>query len=289
MKPKDPTPKESQCGLVYHIKCQSCEHTYIGETGRNMGVRFKEHTTRKNTNSAVKEHLEATNHRCSMENVKILEREENWYKRKIKEAIMIQRHQPTLNRDKGLELPPVYSSLLSHDPNGSCDSSAPQQRHWRRRRDGCRKFWQRYFNDLLKVNSSIYLFIVLVVKIIGCFNPKFQVRKTCQQAVSSILKGSIFLSQPKGPKIHPAAASTAKFCVSQIEKCGGKVQAWRSTVLRKFCTRHPKIDQYSSNFKLNSYCAKIAEFMPGSCNASHYVFYHFRQHFLFWCHHFLFW
>ena len=129
VKPKDQTPKESQCGLVYHIMCQSCNHTYIGETGRNMGVRFKEHTTRKNTNSAVKEHLEATNHRCSMENVKILEREENWYKRKVKEAIMIQRHQPTLNRDKGLELPPVYSSLLSHDPNGSCDVSAPQQRH----------------------------------------------------------------------------------------------------------------------------------------------------------------
>ena len=130
MIPKDQTPKENQCGLIYHIKCQNCDQDYIGETGRNMGVRFKEHTTRKNTNSAIKEHLEATNHRCSMDNVKILDREDNWYKRKIKEAIRIQRHQPTLNRDKGLELPPVYSSLLSHDPIGSCDASAPQpQRH----------------------------------------------------------------------------------------------------------------------------------------------------------------
>ena len=87
VKPKDQTPKENQCGLIYHIKCQNCDQDYIGETGRNMGVRFKEHTTRKNTNSAIKEHLEATNHRCSMDNVKILDREDNWYKRKIKEAI----------------------------------------------------------------------------------------------------------------------------------------------------------------------------------------------------------
>ena len=94
-----------------------------------MGTRFKEHTTRKGTVSAVKEHLEKNNHKCSLDNVKVLDREENWHRRKIKEAIMIQRHQPTLNRDKGLELPAAYSALLSHDPNGSCDASAPQQRH----------------------------------------------------------------------------------------------------------------------------------------------------------------
>ena len=129
VRPKDPTPIEQQCGLVYQIKCQNCHHYYIGETSRNMGTRFKEHTTRKGTVSAVKEHLNDSKHSCSIENVKILDREENWHRRKIKEAIMIQRHQPTLNRDKGLELPAAYTSLLSHDPPGSCDASAPQQRH----------------------------------------------------------------------------------------------------------------------------------------------------------------
>ena len=129
VRPKDTIPKEDQCGLVYHIKCKDCDDTYIGETGRNMGVRFKEHTSRKGTNSAIKEHLESKNHTCSLEEVKILEKEDDWYKRKVKEAIMIQRHQPTLNRDKGLELPPIYLPLLSHDPSGSCDASAPSQRH----------------------------------------------------------------------------------------------------------------------------------------------------------------
>ena len=129
VKPKDATPIEQQCGLVYHIKCQDCHHNYIGETGRNMGIRFKEHTIRKGTVSAVKEHLESSRHSCSLEDVRILDREEDWYRRKIKEAIMIERHHPTLNRDKGLELPAAYSSLLSHDSYESCDASAPSQRH----------------------------------------------------------------------------------------------------------------------------------------------------------------
>ena len=129
VKPKDKIPKEQQCGLVYEITCKNCDSTYIGETGRNMGTRFKEHTSRKGTNSAIKEHLEAEGHTCTLDGVKILEKEEDWFKRKVKEAIQIHRHQPSLNRDKGLELPPVYSQLLSHDPNGSCDASAPQQRH----------------------------------------------------------------------------------------------------------------------------------------------------------------
>ena len=129
VKPKDITPKEHQCGLVYHIACKDCNNTYIGETGRNMGTRFKEHTSRKGTNSALKEHLEAAKHSCTLDNVKILEKEDDWFRRKVKEAIMIQRYHPTLNRDKGLELPPIYSSLLSRDSHGSCDASAPTQRH----------------------------------------------------------------------------------------------------------------------------------------------------------------
>ena len=129
VKPKDKTPKESLCGLVYHIQCRDCHHNYIGETGRNLGTRFKEHTARKGHNSAVKEHLDKCGHRCTLDDVKVLDREDHWYRRKIKEAILIQRHQPTLNRDQGLELAPVFCSLLSRDTPVSRDFSAPQQRH----------------------------------------------------------------------------------------------------------------------------------------------------------------
>ena len=79
-----------------------------------MGTRFKEHTSRKGTNSAIKEHLEAQGHTCTLDEVKILEKEDDWFKRKVKEAILIHRHQPTLNRDKGLELPPQEKGKGGH-------------------------------------------------------------------------------------------------------------------------------------------------------------------------------
>ena len=41
--PKDPTEKEDQTGVVYHIPCSDCSSVYIGETGRKLKLRLKEH------------------------------------------------------------------------------------------------------------------------------------------------------------------------------------------------------------------------------------------------------
>jgi hypothetical protein len=111
--PKDKTLKQQQCGVVYHIKCGSCEAEYVGETARSLDIRYKEHTSRKSTNSAVKEHLETTGHNCSLVDVKILDKEANWYRRRIKEAIRISQMKPNLNRDAGHDLSPVYQQLFS--------------------------------------------------------------------------------------------------------------------------------------------------------------------------------
>ena len=104
---------------MYHIQYKDCHNNYIGETGRNLGVRFKEHTARKGVNSAMKEHPNNCGHSCTLDNVKILDKEDHWYRRKIKEAIMIQRHHLPLNLDQGLKLPPVFCrsnpmTLASH-------------------------------------------------------------------------------------------------------------------------------------------------------------------------------
>lgn len=48
-----------------------------------------------------------------------------------------------------------------------------------------------------------------------------QIRKAAQHGVCSVLKGSEFMFGEKAPAHHPAAVSTAKFCIQEIEKSGG--------------------------------------------------------------------
>lgn len=62
--------------------------------------------------------------------------------------------------------------------------------------------------------------------ILSCFNLisnfSSQVRKAAQQGVCSILRGSDFLFTDKAPTHHPAAVTTAKFCIKEMEQAGGK-------------------------------------------------------------------
>lgn len=52
-----------------------------------------------------------------------------------------------------------------------------------------------------------------------------QIRKAAQHGVCSVIKGSEFMFGEKAPAHHPAATSTAKFCIQEIEKSGGRSQA----------------------------------------------------------------
>ena len=110
MRVKDKTEKLKKCGVIYHIKCENCQNDYIGETARTLGTRLKEHVTR--SSSAVHEHCDNTGHNIEADNTTILTSEDSNIKRKVKEAILIKQRRPSLNRDEGLELPPVYTPLL---------------------------------------------------------------------------------------------------------------------------------------------------------------------------------
>ncbi|MCG8432367.1 MAG: hypothetical protein MJA29_14510, partial [Candidatus Omnitrophica bacterium] len=103
-------------GTVYQIKC-SCNNTYIGETGRPLNVRVKEHKQscqKMDHKSAISEHLmENPTHSIDWENVTILKDNlTNTHKRKLHEAISITRSSPELNRDCGQEIPIAYSPLI---------------------------------------------------------------------------------------------------------------------------------------------------------------------------------
>jgi len=47
--PKDKVIDEEKTELIYQIHCKNCLSSYIGETGRKLGLRMKEH--RKEVNS----------------------------------------------------------------------------------------------------------------------------------------------------------------------------------------------------------------------------------------------
>lgn len=62
---------------------------------------------------AVGEHIQHHNHGIDMEHVQIVDREEHFWNRKIREVTEIQSQQPTLNRDLRYELAPIYDDLFT--------------------------------------------------------------------------------------------------------------------------------------------------------------------------------
>ncbi|XP_063818418.1 RRP12-like protein [Pseudophryne corroboree] len=54
---------------------------------------------------------------------------------------------------------------------------------------------------------------------------KPKIRKAAQLGVCSVLKGSDFMFSDSAPAHHPAAQSTAKFCIQEVEKSGGSKEA----------------------------------------------------------------
>ena len=43
MKPKAPVPVDRVNGVVYRVPCKGCTKTYVGQSGRSLTCRLKEH------------------------------------------------------------------------------------------------------------------------------------------------------------------------------------------------------------------------------------------------------
>jgi hypothetical protein len=118
VKPKDKTPDARKCGVVYQISCGGCDSLYVGETARPLQTRLNEHHKLRgdqNSVTGVGEHCLATGHTFIDKDTKILGREENIWRSKIREPIEIYNINPNLNRDHGYELPAIYTQVLSRD------------------------------------------------------------------------------------------------------------------------------------------------------------------------------
>ena len=46
--PKEKTPDAQKRGLLYQVECPECSITYIGETGRTLATRMKDHLNFRN-------------------------------------------------------------------------------------------------------------------------------------------------------------------------------------------------------------------------------------------------
>ena len=97
---------------------------YIGETERSLKTRFLEHRRPSSTSSEVSQHIhiESPDHHVELEEVKILDREQRYFERGVKEAIYIRVNQPSLNKDRGrYKLPRVYDQIWGSHVRKICD------------------------------------------------------------------------------------------------------------------------------------------------------------------------
>ena len=86
--PKDPDKITNKNSVIYSYSCGSidCGEEYIGESGRTFGERYKEHLKAP---SPIFQHQSIIDHETSIENFKIIGREDNSLARTIKESIYI--------------------------------------------------------------------------------------------------------------------------------------------------------------------------------------------------------
>ena len=109
---------------MYGIKCgtASCSEFYIGETCQSLKARANQHRkpcSNEAQNSAVYVHLKDKIHAFKTDDVVILDREERYIERGIKEAIWERVEDPSLNKKGGLrfQLSKAWDQALRDVPS----------------------------------------------------------------------------------------------------------------------------------------------------------------------------
>ena len=111
----------SNRGLVCQISCRDCNAVYVGETGRSVRTRKREHVDAVKTfntkKSALSQHVMEFDHRIDWDNVKILKSESHAYRRGVAESFLINQKACScnvINRNDGANFPTVYSVFVSN-------------------------------------------------------------------------------------------------------------------------------------------------------------------------------
>ena len=110
---KDSRLNEEKRNIIYQINCNNCSAVYIGESGRNMEIRLKEHERdfrNMKMNNNMFQHMSETNHTFDLKNFKILATEKNRFPRKIIEAAFSKFNENSINRK--VDIPDCFSNNI---------------------------------------------------------------------------------------------------------------------------------------------------------------------------------
>ncbi|KAF2889777.1 hypothetical protein ILUMI_16396 [Ignelater luminosus] len=103
------------------LTCNDCNAVYIGETGRSIETRVKEHI-RNNTISNFGRHLSENQHTYNKENTKLLHQYNKGYKLLLLEALEIEKIKKNnkyhcLNDQQQLNFTPIFQQILNSNHN----------------------------------------------------------------------------------------------------------------------------------------------------------------------------
>ena len=90
---------------------------YIGETGRSVLTRLKEHNVDiirgRIKNFALAEHSINSKHHILMENAEVIANIDHYTRRRVREAIEIEKHPLNLNQDDGWKLSKTWDPIIN--------------------------------------------------------------------------------------------------------------------------------------------------------------------------------
>jgi len=92
---KDKTPLSEISHVVYCVSCKDCNMKYIGQTSNKIRTRMYGHKSDIKSNGRIgcklAEHVKTSKHEFDLENVNIIHREVNKFKREMLESIEIKK------------------------------------------------------------------------------------------------------------------------------------------------------------------------------------------------------
>jgi len=114
---KTATPEMKKKEVIYEVPCMDCDKSYIGETGRSLQKRLTEHkaAVRKGVSkNGIAVHVQKHDHRVDWEAARIIDQEQRYWPRRIREAIHIaNKNGLSTNLDCGLNIDSIWSPFLN--------------------------------------------------------------------------------------------------------------------------------------------------------------------------------